>query len=150
MGPDCGCDRWSLPICLHWRRSARSPAVQAWWGEPQPGDLEPPADGDLLVIEVDGRVAGAIQYEEVSDPQYRSAGLDIFLGAAWQGRGLGREAVALLAGYLIESGATIASRSTPPQPTSERSAATRPWGSRAWVSCGSTSGPPTAPGTTGC
>jgi aminoglycoside 6'-N-acetyltransferase len=77
-------------------------AVQAWWGEPQPGDLEPPPDGDLLVIEVDGRVAGAIQYEEVSDPQYRSAGLDIFLGAAWQGHGLGREAVALLAGYLIE------------------------------------------------
>jgi aminoglycoside 6'-N-acetyltransferase len=78
------------------------PAVLAWWGEPEPGDFEPPRDGDLLVIEVDGSVAGAIQYEEVSDPQYRSAGLDIFLGAAWQRRGLGREAVALLAGHLIE------------------------------------------------
>jgi aminoglycoside 6'-N-acetyltransferase len=79
------------------------PGVRRWWGEPQPGDFEPPADGDLLVIEVDGSVAGAIQYEEVSDPQYRSAGLDIFLGAAWEGRGLGREAVALLAGHLMES-----------------------------------------------
>ena len=79
------------------------PGVRRWWGESQPGDFEPPADGDLLVIEVDGSVAGAIQYEEVGDPRYRSAGLDIFLGAAWEGRGLGREAVVLLVGHLIES-----------------------------------------------
>jgi aminoglycoside 6'-N-acetyltransferase len=79
------------------------PGVREWWGEPQPDDLEPPADGDLLAIDVDGAVAGAIQYEEVSDPQYRSAGIDLFLGAAWQGRGLGREAVGVLVGHLIES-----------------------------------------------
>jgi aminoglycoside 6'-N-acetyltransferase len=78
------------------------PGVRAWWGDPQPDDLEPPADGELLAIEVDGAVAGAIQYEEVSDPQYRSAGIDLFLGEAWQGRGLGREAVGVLVRHLFE------------------------------------------------
>jgi aminoglycoside 6'-N-acetyltransferase len=79
------------------------PGVCRWWGEPQPGDLDAPADGDLLAIEVDGSVAGAIQYEEVTDPMYRSAAIDLFLGAQWEGRGLGREAVGLLARHLIDA-----------------------------------------------
>ena len=79
------------------------PAVREWWGEPSPGDFDPPDDGALLVIEVDGAVAGSIQYEEVADPQYRSAAIDIFLGAAWRGRGLGREAVGVLARHLFET-----------------------------------------------
>jgi aminoglycoside 6'-N-acetyltransferase len=76
--------------------------VREWWGDPQPDDLEPPEDGDLLAIDVDGAIAGAIQYDEVTDPQYRSAGIDLFLGEAWQGRGLGREAVGVLVRHLIE------------------------------------------------
>ena len=55
------------------------------------------------MIEVDGVVAGSIQYEEVTDPQYRSAGIDIFLGAAWQRRGLGREAIGVLVRHLFET-----------------------------------------------
>ena len=55
------------------------------------------------MIEVDGAIAGSIQYEEVTDPQYRSAGIDIFLGAAWQGRGLGREAIRVLVRHLFET-----------------------------------------------
>jgi aminoglycoside 6'-N-acetyltransferase len=79
------------------------PGVRRWWGDPQPDDFEPFTDGELLAIEVGGSVAGLIQYEEVTDPQYRSAGLDIFLGAEWEGRGLGREAIGLLVGHLIEA-----------------------------------------------
>ena len=79
------------------------PGVREWWGDPQPDDLVAPDDGDLLVIDVNGAVAGAIQYEEVTDPQYRSAGIDLFLGESWQGRGLGREAVGVLVLHLIES-----------------------------------------------
>jgi aminoglycoside 6'-N-acetyltransferase len=79
------------------------PGVRRWWGEPEPGDPAPPGDdGELFAIEVDGAVAGAIQYEEVSDPMYRSAGIDLFLGSAWQGRGLGREAVGVLVRHLFE------------------------------------------------
>jgi aminoglycoside 6'-N-acetyltransferase len=77
--------------------------VLCWWGEPAAGDFDAPEDGDLLAVEVGGAVAGAIQYEEVTDPRYRSAGIDIFLGADWQGRGLGREAVALLVRYLVDA-----------------------------------------------
>ena len=73
-----------------------------WWGKPEPGALEPPAgDPALFAIEVDGAVAGAIQYAEESDPQYRSAGIDLFLGTDWQGRGLGREAIATLVRHLF-------------------------------------------------
>src|SRR4051812_19169989 len=77
--------------------------VRRWWGEPSADDFDAPEDGALLVIEVDGAIAGSIQYEEVTDPQYRSAGIDIFLAGAWQGRGLGREAVGLLVRHLFET-----------------------------------------------
>jgi aminoglycoside 6'-N-acetyltransferase len=79
------------------------PAVREWWGEPGADDFDLPEDGDLLVIEVDGAIAGSIQYAEVADPQYRSAGIDIFLGSAWHGRGLGQEAVGVLVRHLIET-----------------------------------------------
>jgi aminoglycoside 6'-N-acetyltransferase len=78
------------------------PGVRRWWGESQPADFEAPENGAQLAIEVGGAVAGLIQFEEVADPQYRSAGIDLFLGSAWEGRGLGREAVGLLVGHLIE------------------------------------------------
>jgi aminoglycoside 6'-N-acetyltransferase len=83
-------------------RIREEPTVRRWWGAVRDDDFDPPGDGGLLAIEVGGEVAGAIQFEEVADPQHRSAGIDVFLGAAWQGRGLGREAVAVLARHLVE------------------------------------------------
>jgi aminoglycoside 6'-N-acetyltransferase len=77
--------------------------VRRWWGAPSADDFDPPEHGALLVIEVDGAIAGSIQYEEASDPQYRSAGIDIFLGSSWQGRGLAREAIGLLVHHLFEA-----------------------------------------------
>jgi aminoglycoside 6'-N-acetyltransferase len=77
--------------------------VCRWWGAPSADDFDAPEDGALLVIEVDGAIAGSIQYEEVTDPQYRSAGIDIFLAGAWQGRGLGRESIGLLVRHLFET-----------------------------------------------
>jgi aminoglycoside 6'-N-acetyltransferase len=78
------------------------PGVREWWGAVRENDFEHPEDGAILAIEVGGAVAGAIQYDEVVDPMYRSAALDIFLGAEWRGRGLGREAVATLVQHLFE------------------------------------------------
>jgi aminoglycoside 6'-N-acetyltransferase len=78
------------------------PSVRRWWGETRPADLDAPDDGDLLVVEVESEVAGLVQYGEVDDPMYRSATIDISLGGAWQGRGLGREAIGLLVAHLIE------------------------------------------------
>jgi aminoglycoside 6'-N-acetyltransferase len=79
------------------------PAVRRWWGDLRPDDFERPEQGDLLVIEVDGAVSGAIQYDEVTDPMYRSAAIDLFLGTEWQGRGLGREAIGVLVRHLFET-----------------------------------------------
>src|ERR1700710_495081 len=85
-------------------RIQRSPEVARWWG-PTDGD-EWPLDDDpqtmQFVIEVDGAVAGLVQYSEESDPMYRHAGLDIFLDPALHHRGLGREAIRTLAGYLFQ------------------------------------------------
>jgi aminoglycoside 6'-N-acetyltransferase len=123
------------------------PSVRRWWGEPEPGDLVPPDDGDLLVVEVQGAIAGVIQYAEVDDPKYRSAGIDIALGTAWHGRGLGREAIRLLAGHLIQARGhhrlTI-----DPAAANERAIRCYAALGFAAASCGSTSAAPTAPGTT--
>jgi aminoglycoside 6'-N-acetyltransferase len=76
--------------------------VSRWWGPP-PADFPLGDDpgATRLVIEVDGAVAGMIQYEEEADPDYRSAGIDIFLHPDFQGRGLGAEAVRTLARHLV-------------------------------------------------
>jgi aminoglycoside 6'-N-acetyltransferase len=83
------------------------PSVSRWWDEPDPvpvieEDLGGSGSSVLLVVEVDGEVAGGIQYHEEDDPKYRHAGIDIYLGSGFQGQGAGRRAVALLAGYLFE------------------------------------------------
>lgn len=64
--------------------------------------LDADEDTLVLVIEVDGKVAGSIQAAEESDPDYRHAGLDLFLATASQGAGLGTDAIRTLARYLFE------------------------------------------------
>ncbi len=65
-------------------------------------DLRGGGSSVLLVVEIDGQVAGGVQYHEENDPMYRHAGIDIYLGSRFQGQGAGREAVALLARYLFD------------------------------------------------
>jgi aminoglycoside 6'-N-acetyltransferase len=82
------------------------PGVARWWGEPDPvqvilDELRGTDTSALLVIEIGGQVAGGIQYHEESDPMYRHAGIDIYLGDRFQGQGSGPEAVALLARFLL-------------------------------------------------
>jgi len=64
--------------------------------------IQQPEAARYFLAEIDGQVAGGIQYHEENDPMYRHAGIDIYLAARFQGRGLGREAVRLLAGFLFE------------------------------------------------
>jgi RimJ/RimL family protein N-acetyltransferase len=83
------------------------PSVSRWWGEPDPvPEIEDKLRGDdssaLLVVEVDGKLAGGIQYHEENEPTYRHAGIDIYLGSDSQGLGAGRDAVRLLARFLFE------------------------------------------------
>jgi aminoglycoside 6'-N-acetyltransferase len=83
------------------------PSVAQWWGEPDPAtvieaDLRGGDSTVLLVMEIDGQVAGGIQYVEENEPMYRHAGIDVYLGGRFQGRGAGTEAVGLLARFLFE------------------------------------------------
>jgi aminoglycoside 6'-N-acetyltransferase len=82
------------------------PSVARWWGEPDEepaieADLAGDGSGVLLVIEVGGQVAGGIQYHEEDDPMFRYAGIDIYLSGSFQGQGAGRQAITLLAGWLL-------------------------------------------------
>ena len=81
------------------------PGVARWWGTASPDE----AVADLyetyqtsFVIEVDGAVVGSLQVAEEDDPDYRHAGIDLFLAPDAQGRGLGPEALRLAARYLFE------------------------------------------------
>ena len=82
------------------------PSVSRWWGEPDPPEevaaaLRSEGPTVLLVVQIGGEVAGGIQYHEEDDPQYRHAGIDIYLGDRFQNQGAGTEAVTLLAGFLF-------------------------------------------------
>lgn len=80
-----------------------TPEVARWWGDPQDGfpwSDEP--ESTRLAIEVDGAVAGMIQFYEEPEPRYRHASIDLFLDPALHGRGLGTEAVKSLVRRLID------------------------------------------------
>lgn len=83
------------------------PTVAPWWvhgplDEAVAELLDADDDTTILAIEVDGVVAGQIQFSAELQPDYEHAGIDLFLGAAWQGRGVGPRAIWLVARYLFE------------------------------------------------
>ena len=80
-----------------------TPEVRRWWDPPDEGfPLTDEPDATRLTIEVDGRIAGMIQFSEELEPKYRHAGIDIFVDPAFHGRGLGTEAVRRVARHLID------------------------------------------------
>jgi aminoglycoside 6'-N-acetyltransferase len=82
------------------------PEVARWWGEISAQELLDKADGVervvALAVETGGALIGLIQFSEEPDPMYRHATVDLFLSAAYHGRGLGREAVGLVVRHLID------------------------------------------------
>jgi aminoglycoside 6'-N-acetyltransferase len=84
----------------------REPSVERWWGVLEDGelaaDLAEEDDVEILAIEVDGAVVGAIQWYQEREPAFRHAGMDIFLTTLMQGRGIGTETVRVLSRHLID------------------------------------------------
>jgi aminoglycoside 6'-N-acetyltransferase len=77
--------------------------VARWWDLPDEGfPWSDDSESTRLTIEVDGRVAGLIQFWEELEPRYRHAGIDVFLDPALHGRGLGSEAVRRIVRHLID------------------------------------------------
>lgn len=83
-----------------------TPEVRRWWrgdddmASEVAADLDDP-EATTLAVELDGRVVGAIQWSAESEPDYRHAGVDIYLDPLVHGRGVGTDAVRTLARHLI-------------------------------------------------
>jgi aminoglycoside 6'-N-acetyltransferase len=82
------------------------PGVARWWGPPDRAELRRQAEGreeeKAFAIEREGELVGLIQYHEENEPDFRHAGIDLFLAERAQGSGLGPDAVRTLARYLID------------------------------------------------
>jgi aminoglycoside 6'-N-acetyltransferase len=83
------------------RRIHSTPEVSRWWDLPDADFPWDEPESTRLAIEVDGAVAGLIQFSEELEPKYRHAGIDLFLDPALHGRGLGTEAVRRVVRHLI-------------------------------------------------
>jgi aminoglycoside 6'-N-acetyltransferase len=84
------------------RRIHATAEVRQWWDEPDERFPWDEPESTRLTIEVDGAVAGLIQFWEEPEPKYRHAGIDLFLDPALHGRGLGSEAVRRVVRQLID------------------------------------------------
>ena len=88
-------------------RLLSEPEVARWWHGPWDAervrheilDAEPG-----WIIECDGVVAGWVQFSEETEPDYRHVALDISLGTAHQGRGLGPEALRTVIDHFAAAG----------------------------------------------
>lgn len=84
-------------------RIVETPEVARWWDEVDEGfPFTDDPSATRLVIEVDGAVAGMIQFAEELEPKYRHASIDLFLDPSLHGRGLGTEAVRRVVRHLID------------------------------------------------
>ncbi len=82
------------------------PEVSRWWPGLTHEDVLEKVRGEeagatSFGVVADGELAGLIQHWEEDEPDYRHAGIDLFLGAPYHGRGLGTDAVRTMARYLI-------------------------------------------------
>ena len=85
------------------RRILTTPEVARWWDPPEDDfPMSDDPESTRFTIEVDGAIAGMIQYGEELEPKYRSASVDLFLDPALHGRGLGTEAVRQVVRHLID------------------------------------------------
>jgi aminoglycoside 6'-N-acetyltransferase len=84
------------------------PEVARWWGafdlERVVADLVEGGPEEFpFVIEQRGTVIGYIQAVEETEPDFRHAGIDLFLQTDVQGQGLGPDAIRTMAAWLIDA-----------------------------------------------
>jgi aminoglycoside 6'-N-acetyltransferase len=80
-----------------------TPEVLRWWDVPDDGfPWTDDPDETRMVIEVDGAIAGMIQFYEERTPKYRHAAIDLFVDPAVHGRGVGPDAIRQVVRRLID------------------------------------------------
>jgi aminoglycoside 6'-N-acetyltransferase len=82
------------------------PEVSRWWvGYTAARIAEEILDpGHALIMEIDGRCAGAIFLYPNEDPEYLHVVIHLFLGAQWYGNRYGAEALAIVIAHLTTLG----------------------------------------------
>jgi aminoglycoside 6'-N-acetyltransferase len=80
------------------------PSVTQWWPRTTEERIRQELFDDVVsyVIELKDEPIGLIQFAEESEPDYRHASVDIWIGAGFQDDGLGPEAIHVLAAYLFK------------------------------------------------
>jgi aminoglycoside 6'-N-acetyltransferase len=85
------------------RRIRATPEVARWWEVPEDGfPTSDEPDANRLIIEVDGAVAGMVQFYEETTPRYRHAAIDLFLDPVLHGRGIGTDAIRQVVRHLLD------------------------------------------------
>lgn len=83
---------------------AQEPEVARWWPRADEvylrGHL---GNADSFAVEHEGELVGYAEVWEELDPEYRHAGIDLFLGTAHHGHGLGGDTVLALARHLVQA-----------------------------------------------
>lgn len=84
---------------------AAHPDVARWWPDLDEAELVAKADEEsdstCFAVLHDGELIGLVQYHEEDDLEYRHAGIDLFIGALYQDRGLGTDTVRTIARHLV-------------------------------------------------
>ena len=84
------------------RAQHSTPEVARWWDLPDPGfPMNDEPESTRFTVRRGGEIAGMIQYGEEHEPKYRSASIDLFLGPAFHGRGIGPRAIRMVLDILI-------------------------------------------------
>ena len=84
-----------------------TPEVRSRWrGDDLEHDVREAIDEDglqlLVIVDASGRTVGAIQWEVEDEPDYRHAGIDMYLHPEVRNRGFGADAVRALARHLFD------------------------------------------------
>jgi RimJ/RimL family protein N-acetyltransferase len=84
------------------KRIHRTEEVRRWWSDPDDEFPWDDPDSTRWTVEVDGEIAGLIQFQEEYEPRYRHASVDMFLDPARHGRGLGTEVLRRTVDHLVQ------------------------------------------------
>ncbi|PSK98156.1 aminoglycoside 6'-N-acetyltransferase [Murinocardiopsis flavida] len=98
-GADFTLRRWTPDDAAALDRIVRLPDVAMWWGTED--FTAASTDSWRYVLLAAGEVRGMVQFYEEDDPDYRHAGIDVFLDPALRGRGMGVAALRLLVDWLV-------------------------------------------------
>src|SRR3954454_12802536 len=83
-------------------RIHRTTEVARWWDAPGSEFPWDEPESTRLTIEVDGAIAGLVEFWEETEPRYRHAAIDIFVDPAVHNRGVGTEALGQVLRHLLD------------------------------------------------